>query len=241
MPKPPLKPDAAVLNGMRMFDGLPLEALEAVIAAGQTRLVPKGTTVFTQGAKALTCHALLDGRIKIQQTGPDGQQVVVQFVGPGEMYGTLAMFLKSGYPGDAVTLTDSVEIVWSADAMLRLMREHPQIALNTLGMLGNRLEDLQTRLRELSTQRVERRVAHALLRLAKQAGKPVEAGVEIDFPLSRQDLAEMTGTTLHTVSRIVSGWESAGIVEGGRQQVVVARPDRLLAIAEDLPVAPKRS
>lgn len=230
-----LKPDPSLLRPMRMFAGLDPQALRAVTEHGQARLVPKGTTVFKQGDTATTCHALIDGRIKIQHASPDGQQVVVQFVGPGEMYGTLAMFL-SGYPGDALAVTDSVELVWSVDTMKALMLAYPQIAMNTMAMLGDRLEDLQTRVRQLSTQRVERRVAYALLRLARQAGREVSTGVEISFPLTRQDLAEMTGTTLHTVSRILSAWESAGVTAGGRQQIVVVKPDTLVAIAEDLPL-----
>ena len=84
----------------------------------------------------------------------------------------------------------------------------------------------------MSTQQVERRVAHALLRLARQAGRKVEQGVEIDFPISRQDIAEMTGTTLHTVSRTLSAWESQGLIESGRQRVVLRDPHRLFTLAE---------
>ena len=80
---------------------------------------------------------------------------------------------------------------------------------------------------EMSNEQVEQRVAHALLRLAKQAGRKVDAGVEIDFPISRQDVAEMTGTTLHTVSRILSAWEQQGLVEGGRQRIVLRDAHRL--------------
>ena len=88
---------------------------------------------------------------------------------------------------------------------------------------------------EMSTQQVEQRVANALLRLAKQAGHKVEHGVEIDFPISRQDIAQMTGTTLHTVSRILSGWESRGLVESGRQRVVLREPHKLFILAEQSP------
>jgi CRP-like cAMP-binding protein len=84
----------------------------------------------------------------------------------------------------------------------------------------------------MSTEQVERRVAHALLRLAKQAGRRVEEGVEIDFPISRQDVAEMTGTTLHTVSRILSAWEQQGFVASGRQRITLREPHKLLTIAE---------
>ena len=87
---------------------------------------------------------------------------------------------------------------------------------------------------EISNEQVEQRVAHALLRLAKQAGRKTEAGVEIDFPISRQDVAEMTGTTLPTVSRILSAWEQQGLVEGGGQRIVVRDPHALFSLAEGL-------
>jgi CRP/FNR family transcriptional regulator, nitrogen oxide reductase regulator len=87
----------------------------------------------------------------------------------------------------------------------------------------------------MSTQQVERRVAHTLLRLAKQSGRKVERGIEIDFPISRQDIAQMTGTTLHTVSRILSGWEQRGLVESGRQRIVLREPHKLFLLAETVP------
>jgi CRP-like cAMP-binding protein len=101
-----------------------------------------------------------------------------------------------------------------------------------LQTVGSRLQETHARVIEMSTQQVERRVAHALLRLARQAGRKVEQGVEIDFPISRQDIAEMTGTTLHTVSRTLSAWEQQGLVEGGRQRIVLRDPHRLFELAE---------
>jgi CRP-like cAMP-binding protein len=100
--------------------------------------------------------------------------------------------------------------------------------------IGQRLEEAHTRIREMSTQEVERRVAHAVLRLAGQAGKKEGAGVRIDFPISRQDIAEMTGTTLHTVSRILSAWEAKGLVEGGRQKLLVSDVEGLTALADHI-------
>ncbi len=108
------------------------------------------------------------------------------------------------------------------------------MAVNALRFLAGRLHELQDRYRELATERVERRVARAVLRLARQAGRKTDAGILIDLPLSRQDLAEMTGTTLYTVSRILSSWESAGLVEVGRERVVIKRGHGLVSIAEDL-------
>jgi CRP-like cAMP-binding protein len=118
--------------------------------------------------------------------------------------------------------------------MLELMRRFPDVAINAARVLADRFHELQRQHRELMTERVERRIARALLRLIQGAGRRGDAGVEIDFPLSRQDLAQMTGTTLFTVSRTLSAWEQAGIITAGRRRVVVLQPHRLVRIAEDL-------
>jgi CRP-like cAMP-binding protein len=118
--------------------------------------------------------------------------------------------------------------------MRGLMMACPGIALNAIQILAGRVRDFQDRIRELTTERVERRIARALLRLARQTGHKVDEGVLIDLPLTRQDLAEMTGTTLFTVSRTLSQWEAQGLVHAGRERVVIRFPHGLVSIAEDL-------
>jgi len=123
-------------------------------------------------------------------------------------------------------------LCWPSAAWPRLTTKFPALAANALQTVGRRLQDTQTRVLEMSSEQVEQRVAHVLLRLAKQAGRKTPGGVEIDFPISRQDVAEMTGTTLHTVSRILSAWEQRGLVEGGRQRIVLRNPHALFVLAE---------
>ncbi len=96
------------------------------------------------------------------------------------------------------------------------------------------VQEMHARFRELATERVERRVARALLRLASQAGRRLADGVLIDLPLSRQEIAEMTGTTLFTVSRLLSEWERRGMIDAGRERVVIRNPHELVLIAEDI-------
>ena len=119
------------------------------------------------------------------------------------------------------------------DEWCAIMTRHSSIAMNAVRLLGARYLDMQVRLRELSTEKVERRLAHTILRLAQQAGRRTARGIEIAFPLSRQDLAEMSGTTLHTVSRTLSAWEERGIVDCGRRRIIVARSQLLESIAEE--------
>ena len=157
--------------------------------------------MFRQGEEAHSFFVLLHGHVRASKTTPAGQQIVVRYVAPGETFGVATAIGLTQYPATATAVDDSVVLAWPSAAWPRLVARHPSLAASTLQTVGSRLQETHARVIEMSTQQVERRVAHALLRLARQAGRKVEQGVEIDFPISRQDIAEMTGTTLHTVSR----------------------------------------
>jgi len=118
--------------------------------------------------------------------------------------------------------------------MASLMETYPRLAINAVRFVAARLHELQVQYRQLATEKVERRVARALLRLGEQAGRRTEGGVLIDLPLSREDIAQMTGTTLYTVSRIISRFEADGLVEAGRQHIVIRDVQALTSIADDL-------
>lgn len=192
----------------------------------------RGAAVFHQDAEAHAFFVLLHGHLRVFKLTSDGQQVVVRFVTPGEVFGVAMAIGRTTYPGTAVAVADSVALQWPSAAWPRLVAAHPALADNTLQTVGARLQDMHTRIVEMSTLEVERRVAHALLRLAQQAGRKVEGGVAIDFPISRQDIAEITGTTLHTVSRILSAWEARGLVESARQKITLRQPHQLMMLAE---------
>ena len=166
------------------------------------------------------------------QVTPDGQQIIVRMVNPGDLFGLAKALQRADYPGTAVAAAESVVLAWSTDMWPVFVEQNPALAVSAMQAIGKRLDEAHTRIREMSTEEVERRVAHAVLRLIKQAGKKEENGIRIDFQITRQDIAEMTGTTLHTVSRILSAWEGKGLVEGGRQKLLVRDPARLSELAE---------
>jgi len=155
----------------------------------------------------------------------------VRIVEPGELYGVAVALGRSDYPASAIALEESITLVWPSSAWEGMVRRVPLLAANALQTMGQRIQEAHTQVREVSTEEVERRVAHALLRLVDASGHgPGEAN--IGYPITRQDIAEMTGTTLYTVSRILSGWEQRGLVVGGREKISVKEPDRLREIAE---------
>jgi CRP/FNR family transcriptional regulator, nitrogen oxide reductase regulator len=223
------------LASLELFRGLSPAALDDVLAAARVHHLAKEARVFNQGDPGVRAHGLISGGVRISQSGSDGTQIVIRFIGPGEMFGTVALFTDGRYPADAVTLVDSVEASWSEAELFELMGRHPEIAINVIRVIGKRLQEAQERLREVSTQRVEQRVARAVLRLAHQAGHSTIDGTAIEFRLRRKDVADIAGTTLHTASRILTAWEKAGLLITHNQRLTLRRPSEILRIAEDSP------
>lgn len=224
--------DRSLIAGLPPFRSFGPDELDDILRDARSVRYPKSTAVFEQDQEAEAFFVLLHGHLRVVKLTPDGQQVVVRFVVPGEIFGVATALGRTTYPASAVAVEDSIALVWPSASWPGLVARHPALAVNTLQTVGGRLQEAHTRVTEMSTEQVERRVAHAVLRLIQQAGRQTPEGVLVDFPISRQDIAEMTGTTLHTVSRILSAWEDAGWVEGGRQRVLVRHPGRIALLAE---------
>lgn len=224
--------DPDLLIGADMFGQLDTDARTAVLAAGTIRPLAQGRFIFSQGDPGVTCHSLLKGRVKIVQARPDGAQSVIRFIGPGEMYGTVAALMDRPFPADAVSVVDSLEVYWPVGVMRQLMGRYPEIAMGSAASAGTRLFELQDRVGELAGEKVEQRIARALTRLMRQAGRRTPQGIEIDFPITRQELAEMAGSTLHTVSRTLAAWDDRGITSSSRRHIVVCKPHVLLDLAD---------
>lgn len=203
--------------------------------AGRVHEVPQGGFFFLQGEESTMLYILGEGRVKLSQVTPDGQQVIVNYFGPGEGLGIIVALNETPYPLSAEAIEPCVAVGWSRETMLDLMRRFPQLALNGMNMVGKRFAQMQNRFQELATQRVEQRVARTLLRLIRQFGRRTDEGVEIDMILSREDLAQMTGTNLYSVSRILSKWETEGLITTNRRRVTLKKAHELVALAEDLP------
>lgn len=223
----------SVLQRAKLFAGLEPEALGQIARAAHEHAIDKEQVPFRQGDEATHNYLLAWGRLRLDQTTPDGANVVIRYLGPGDLVGTVAVLRRIPFPATPTAVEDSMLLAWEADSFLELMHSHPTLAMNAMDMVGSRLEELQQRLQEVATQRVERRIAATLLRLIRQSGRRVEGGVEIPHVVSRHELAEMNATTLHTVSRTLSAWEQEGILSGKRTaHLVITKPHRLVEIAE---------
>ena len=223
-----------LLKPVALFSRLDEPALRSVSDAARIRETKAGVSFFREGDPAESFFIVQSGSVKLTQVTPEGHQVVLRLIGAGDPFGGVAAFGGGAYPVSAEAVTDVTALEWPGPVMASLMETYPKLAINAVRFVAARLHELQVQYRQLATEKVERRVARALLRLGEQAGRRTEAGILIDLPLSREDIAQMTGTTLYTVSRIISRFEADGLVEAGRQHIVIRDVQALTSIADDL-------
>ena len=227
-------PHHSILKQLPPFARLSEIEITEVLQSAVPRRYPAGSVVFEQGAAALHFSVLLNGRLRVTQVTPTGEQVVVRIVNPGDIFGIARALRLHTYPGTATVVVESLALSWPMEQWEPLVERYPSFAASAIRVIGERLLEAQSRIREISTEVVERRVGHTVLRLVQQSGVREAEGIRIDFPISKQDLAEMAGTTLHTVSRILTAWEHAGLVDTGRQKLMVKDPHRLLLVADGI-------
>ena len=222
----------SAISSFPLFDGIALGDLEALLAASRTIHARKNAQVFAQGAEAQSFFVLLDGYVRATKSTEDGNEITVRYVSPGEIFGVAAAIGLDRYPATATAVVDATILSWPSAQWPTLASKYPALATNALRTVGSRLQDAHNRVIELTSEEVERRIARTLLRLADQAGRKVEQGIEIEIPLRRQDVGQLTGTTLHSVSRVLSAWEQKGLVLTDHQRIVLHNSRALAAIAD---------
>jgi len=199
------------------------------------RAVEAGGYFFMQGDKAEYLYILMQGRAKLCTISSDGQQVNLRTLVPYQLFGALgAVQAGASYPACAQALEDSTSLAIASTGLHDILEERPHLSFGLMRLMTGYIQEIQERYGELATKRVDQRIGLALLRLAAQSGsRDVESGITL--PFSHQDLAEMAGTTLYTVSRCLSEWQKRGIINTGRGRVTLVSPHELVRIAEDLP------
>ena len=212
---------AAALRKTEPFRDMDRDALRAIACQATDRPLVAGEALFEQGEPAERFFLALGGRLKATMIVPDGKQVLLQLINPGDFCGLASVLACTEYQATCRAIVATSVLAWPTSYWGTLFEGHPRIAVSLTQALGRHVAEVQTRIAEFATQPVERRVANAVLRLVRSAGTPTEGGVRVDFPITRQDLAELTASTLHSVSRIVSAWCGLGILGRGRACLVV--------------------
>jgi len=221
------------LESLPLFQGLDRESLERILQAARPRKVEEGGYFFFQGDSADRVYTLLRGRVRLLQSNPGDEPILLNVLAAPATFGVMSMTGADTYPVTAQAIVECRAIYWAQPEMGVFLSRYPQWERNAMHIMAGHVQEYQERYRQLATERVERRLARTLIRLASQVGVKTNEGILINLPLTRQDLAEMTGTTLYTVSRTLSQWEADGLVVAGREKVVIRSTHGLVSIAED--------
>ncbi len=224
--------DRSLIADLPPFAGLSPADLDHILAKARPFRVAETRPVFEQDAEAHAFFLLLDGHVRVVKNTSEGQQVIMRYVSAGQLIGIARALGRTTYPATVIAAVDCMLLAWPNELWDDLTSRFPGFAANTYKAVGARMEEAHDRVIELATAQVDRRVAHALLRLAQQTGRKTEVGMQIGLPITRQDIADMTGTTLHTVSRLLTAWETQGLVKSARKKVTVVDAEGLLKLAE---------
>lgn len=208
-----------ILTLVPLFRDLTPDQLTAVAARFRENRYDENAYIFYEDDSAQRFWVVKAGQVKIVKHGEDGKETVIEVISPGEMFGG-AVMLMPHHPATAQALTELTTLSMSVDEYKLLLQDYPSIAVRVIEALGQRLLSvIGTRM--MISRRVERRIAHILLKLAGKCGLQTDLGWEITISLSRQDIADLSDTTIETAIRVMSKFRKAGLVKTRRGGYVV--------------------
>ena len=219
------------LRGSLLFKRLSAEDRTRLAEHAKVRSYAKGETIFAEGDPSDFFFDITAGRVKIFKMTPTGKDVILEIFGAGDPLGAVAAYMGRPFPASAVAIEDTTCLLIPRRAFFALIEQHPSLVRGLLLGLTFRLVELTNRLAELTGGRVESRFARFFLKLAETSGRSDRGGTFIAMPLSRQELADLTGTTIETAIRIMSRWGKQNVVHTDKDGFVVLDRDALELLA----------
>jgi CRP/FNR family transcriptional regulator len=226
----PDRPAADREKGLRdafIFSSLSDTEIRELAGLSDFRRLGSGEWVFLEGDAPRYLFVVAEGQVRVVRHSVAGKDFIVAFFNPGDMFGEVAVFEDRPYPASAQASLPTAVVAVPRAAFLPFLSRRPQVALSIISVLVSRLREAHNRLKDLAVERVEQRLASALLRLSQKLGPTL--------PFTRQDIADMTGTTTETAIRTLSRFKERGIIATTRGKVTVVNPEKLRLLSEGRP------
>jgi CRP/FNR family transcriptional regulator len=222
-----------VLRQISLFRRLSNEDRQRLASAASIRTYDKGALLFSEGDDSGELFTVVSGRVKVFKATMRGTDVILEIFGAGDPVGAVAVYESRPYPASAAALEPTTCLVIPRQSFFALLETHPSMVRGLLVGLTHRLVELTSRLAELAGGRVEARLARFFLKLAENMGQPRQEGVFIPLALSRQEIADMIGTTIETAIRIMSRWNKQDLVRTTHDGFVIVDRQALEAAAQE--------
>ncbi len=218
---------AKVLRQSLIFSSLNADELADLASLAIERGFMPGEFVFWDGDAPDWFYMVAEGRIKVLKHSSTGKEFIIAFFGPGEMFGEVAVFENKPYPASAQAVAETKVLGIKREALLSFLAHRPEVSLRIINVLGGRLRDAQSRLRDIAGERVEQRLASTLLMLSSKLGPTL--------PFTRQEIADMAGTTTETAIRVMSRLKDGGIIRSVRGKTIIVDETKLRLLSEGPP------
>lgn len=210
-----------IIGRLPFFKHLPAEAILHINNLFHDRNVSTRQAIYFEGDESENLYLVALGKVKLVRNTDAGREVLLDILRNGEYFGNLPAFGRHVHTETAIALTDGCILYISSEDFETILSHHPDVTRKVLEAVSQRLDESQDTIKHLSVYSVEQRLAAVLLRLAAKQGETRGGGVLIQLPLSRQDLAGMTGSTTETVSRVMSRFAEDGLIKSGRKWVTL--------------------
>ena len=216
-----------VLRQSLIFSGLNDEELAELAGMAIKRSFMPGEFIFWDGDAPDWFYIVAEGKVKVLKYSSLGKEFIIAFFSPGEMFGEVAVFENKPYPASAQAVAETKVLGIKREDFLSFLANRPQVALRIINVLGGRLRDAQSRLRDLAGERVEQRLTRTLLMLSSKLGPTL--------PFTRQEIADMAGTTTETAIRVMSQLKDRGIIRSVRGKTIILDEVKLRLLSEGPP------
>lgn len=218
---------------IELFKELSQEELNRLESISQRVSFKKKEVIFSEGEPSDWFYVLTSGKVKITKLSYEGKEIILEIIQAPDFFGGLAVLKGFPYPASAIAMEDSEVIMIPRNAFLNLVERYPSISKSLLSFLIDRIKVTQETLKNVALERVETRIASALLRFKEKYGKTTKDGILIDLRLTKQELAEMVGTTVETAIRIMSKFKKSGYIDEKEGKTILKDIQKLREIASE--------
>ena len=217
----------AFLKEIPYFNGISDDELKAIADIMIERTLPRGSLLFMEGEFGEAVHFVMEGKVKIYKTSEDGREHILYIAVPGDIFAEVILFNEVNYPATAEILEQARIAIIRNEDLEKVLKDHPAMAVAIIKVLNKRLIDAQQQVKSLALHNTHGRTAEMLIRLAMEHGSKTENGMELDLVISRQELANMVGTTRETVTRVLMAFKKYKLIEIDKNIIRITQPDKL--------------
>lgn len=219
--------DSDYLKKLAFFSELPEDYLERISEISIQRSYKRNMIIFMEDEPGEAFFYIKSGKVKIYRTYDDGREHIIHILGPQEVFGEVTLFNNINYPASASVYEDAEVIIFKNNKIEELIRQNSDLAFNMIKILSRKLLFAQQKIKDLTFNDVYSRMASQIIKLSMSYGKKTDKGILIDINLSRQELADMTGTTRETVSRVISRFKKEKSISEEKDSIIIIDEQKL--------------